>query len=138
GGLSFFVGAAIGAGVGAAAGWFGGKKLAGVWSSSSRIARALWPGETGRFVGMGPVGSARYAWVLLDRALVHLRAVRDRSHARRDALAVDGTASVVAMLPAPCRDDLDAAMRAVIRGRGQVGAAERDRLVDAVHAALRN
>ena len=44
--------------------------MAAIWPSSSRIARALLPGETGRFVAMGPVTSARYAWVLLDRALV--------------------------------------------------------------------
>ncbi|MCR9243429.1 MAG: GTPase/DUF3482 domain-containing protein [bacterium] len=137
GGLSFFVGAAIGAGVGAAAGWFGGRKLANVWSASSSLAQSLWPGETGRFVAMGPVGSARYAWVLLDRAIVHFRAVRGRSHARRDRLEVDAGAGAVAELPAEVRDQLDGAMRAVIKGKGRVTDAARQTLVDAVEATFR-
>lgn len=134
GGLSFFAGIAIGAGVGAAAGWFGGKKIAAVWSQSSSFARSLWPGETGRFVAMGPVGSARFAWVLLDRAIVHFRAVRDRSHARRDALEMGANAGVVADLPKARRDAVDAGMRAVLKGarKGRVAAADRDALIAAV------
>ncbi|MCA8974139.1 MAG: GTPase/DUF3482 domain-containing protein [Planctomycetes bacterium] len=138
GGLSIFAGLAIGAGVGAAAGWFGGKKLASIWSSSSSFARSLWPGETGRFVAMGPVSSARFAWVLLDRALVHFRAVRDRSHARRDALAIGDGVGIVASLPKAARDTVDAAMRAVIKAarKGRVAAAERDALIAAVAAVM--
>ena len=124
-------------GIGAAAGWFGGRKLAGIWSSSSSFAQSLWPGETGRFVAMGPVSSARYAWVLLDRALVHFRAVRDRSHARRDDLDVASGAGAAAGLPVEHRDRLDAAMRAVIKGRGRVATADRDRLAAAIAEALR-
>ena len=138
GGLSVFAGLAIGAGVGAAAGWFGGKKLASVWSSSSSFARSLWPGETGRFVAMGPVSSPRYAWVLLDRALVHFRAVRDRSHARRDALDVEPGVGVVAGLPRERRDAVNEAMKSVLENarKGRVGSAERDRLIAAVDALL--
>ncbi len=145
GGASFLLGAAIGAGVGATAGWFGGRRLARVWSSSSSLAKSLWPGETGRFVAMGPVSSPRYAWVLLDRAIVHFRAVRGRSHARRDELVVDGQqdagpggeAGVVANLPASVRDELDAAMRNLLKGKGKVSTSARERLVAAVLAALR-
>ena len=138
GGLSVFAGLAIGAGVGAAAGWFGGKKLASVWSSSSSFARSLWPGETGRFVAKGPVSSPRYAWVLLDRALVHFRAVRDRSHARRDALDVESGVGVVAGLPRERRDAVNEAMKSVLENarKGRVGSAERDRLIAAVDALL--
>jgi hypothetical protein len=142
GGLSLFAGAAIGAGLGAAAGWFGGKKLANVHSHQSRVARSLWPGETGRFLAMGPVSSARFAWVLLDRALVHFRAVRDRSHARRDSLvterAGDGGGGFTAQLPKPRRDAIDEAMRAVLQGarKGRVPGAARDRLIAAIGGVL--
>lgn len=142
GGLSFWAGTAIGAAVGAAAGWFGGQKLAEVWPSSSRLARALLPGETGRFLAMGPVTSARFAWVLLDRALLHHRAVRDRSHARRDALesgaSGDAQQAIAAGLPREQRNAIDAAMRAVITGaaKGDVPLATREQLVRAVLPAL--
>jgi hypothetical protein len=137
GGLSIFAGTAIGAGLGAAAGWFGGQTLAQVWPSSSRLARVLLPGETGRFVAMGPVTSARFSWVLLDRALVHCAAVRDRSHARRDALQT-GTVGVVAGLPKAQRDAIDAALRGVLKGaaRREVGAAERAALAAALEEVL--
>lgn len=138
GGLSFLAGTAIGAGIGAAAGWFGGRHVAQIWPSSSKLARALLPGDTGRFVAMGPVTSPRYAWVLLDRALVHFRAVRDRSHARRDALDTAAVAGVVADLPKAQRDTIDEAMRGVLKAaaRGDVAPAERDRLVRALEAVL--
>ncbi len=116
GGLSFFAGAAIGAGTGALAGWFAGRQVAQVWTNSSRLARELFPSNTGRFMAMGPVVSPRYAWVLLDRALVHFRAVRDRSHARRDALELgQAPAGIVASLPKELRDATDKAMRAVLK-----------------------
>ncbi len=126
GGLSFFAGMVIGAGTGAVAGWFAGRQVAQVWTNSSRLARELFPGNTGRFMAMGPVASPRYAWVLLDRALVHFRAVRDRSHARRDALELDAAVTgIAASLPKELRDTTDKAMRAVLKdaARGTVAPA---------------
>ncbi len=106
----------IGAGTGAVAGWFAGRQVAQVWTNSSRLARELFPGNTGRFMAMGPVASPRYAWVLLDRALVHFRAVRDRSHARRDALELDSAVKgIAASLQKELRDATDKAMRAVLK-----------------------
>lgn len=125
GGLSFFTGTLIGAGIGAAAGWWGGQHVARVWPSSSKLARTLLPFETGRFVAIGPVTSPRYAWVLLDRALVHCLAVRDRSHARRDALELAKT-GVVAELSKERRDALDRAMRDVLAGIAKGQASELD------------
>jgi hypothetical protein len=62
------------------------------------------------------VNNARYAWVLVDRAFVHYRAVRDRSHARRDALGRNEVASgIAAELPRAWRDPLDAALRRVMK-----------------------
>jgi hypothetical protein len=86
-------------------------------------------------MAMGPVTSARYAWVLLDRALVHLRAVRDRSHARRDALDLaPPAAGVAASLPKALRDRIDAAMREVLAGaaKGRADLQARDRLQQAL------
>jgi len=115
-GHSFFAGTVIGAGVGAALGWLGGSQVASMWSNSSRTARALFPGDTGRFLAMGPVSSPRYAWVLLDRGLVHLRVVRDRSHARRDAIGGQEVGlGIVAELPRTLRDPLDATLLRVLK-----------------------
>jgi hypothetical protein len=137
-GHSLFAFTAIGAGAGALAGWLGGMQVAKVWSNRGRLARALMPGETGRFMAMGPVSSARYAWVLLDRALVHLRAVRDRSHARRDALQLEAPAAgLAAGLPKALRDRIDAAMRDVLAGaaKGSADAQARERLRAALQEA---
>lgn len=135
GGLSFFAGMVIGAGTGALAGWFASRQAAQVWTNSSRLARELFPGNTGRFMAMGPVASPRYAWVLLDRALVHFRAVRDRSHARRDALQL-GTApaGIVASLQKHLRDATDKAMRGVLKdaAKGTVAPATYNRLREAL------
>lgn len=138
GGLSFFAVTAVSAGLGAVAGWFGGKEVARVWSQSSSVARTLWPGQTGRFVAMGPAASARYAWVLLDRALAHHAAVRDRSHARRDGHAFASRAGIAAGLPERVRDRLDRALRAVIQAAasGKVGESARAALVEALGPAL--
>ena len=119
GGFSFGAFAAlsgIGAGALGALGWVGGESLARIKSNAGPLGRALFPGDTGRFLTMGPVQSARYAWVLLDRALVHFRAVRDRSHARRDDLKTAGAGvGVVAELPRAQRDPLDTAVRHLLK-----------------------
>src|SRR5436190_10393399 len=105
GGASLLAGAAIGAVGGAALGYFTGTQIASMWTNSNRVARALFPGDTGRFLAMGPVSSPRYAFVLLDRALVHYRAVRDRSHARRGPLEPgERGAGIIAALPSAQRD----------------------------------
>ncbi len=142
-GASFLTGAGIGAVVGAGAAWFGGTEIARAWGSGGGLARALLPGETGRFLAMGPVTSARFAWVFVDRALLHYRAVRDRSHARRDALEVetgpDGKAGLAASLPGEPRKALDEALRGVMRAAAKGGGAgeARRKLAKAVEGVLR-
>jgi hypothetical protein len=136
-GLSGFTGALIGAGAGATLGWLGATQLPRAWS---KLARALFPGASGRFLAVGPVTNPQFAWTLLDRALVHLRAVRGRSHARRDALALRGEkAGIVAALPGDVRRDVDDALRAVLKGavRGNVPEDARAQLADALRAASR-
>ena len=110
------LGTLIGAGVGATLGYLGATHVPRAWSESSKLAKTLFPGASGRFVAVGPATNPQFAWMLLDRALVHLRAVRDRSHARRDALALRGEKKgVVATLPAALRRELDAALRAILK-----------------------
>jgi hypothetical protein len=125
GGLSFLAGTAIGAAAGGALGWLAGTQIASVWSGGSSLAKVLFPHDTGRFLAMGPVTSPRYAWLLLDRALVHFRAVRDRSHARRDPLGAPG-AGIVADLPRALRDPLDRALRRLLADLKSRGAAAPD------------
>jgi hypothetical protein len=116
GGLSLAIGTAIGAAAGATLGYVASTQVASVWSGASRVGRALFPGDTGRFLAMGPVTSPRYAWVLLDRALVHYRAVRDRSHARRGPLeATERGAGIVSTLPANARDALGKALARLLK-----------------------
>jgi hypothetical protein len=116
GGFSGFAGIAIGAGVGAIAGYIGTTQLTRVWSESSKLSRMLFPGATGRFLALGPITNPKFAWVLLDRALVHCVQVRDRSHARQDALDLRAEkAGLAAALPAGMRSEIDAALRAVLK-----------------------
>ncbi|MBM3961935.1 MAG: DUF3482 domain-containing protein, partial [Planctomycetes bacterium] len=90
-------GAAIGTVVGGAAGYFGSQLLPKVGGDRSKLARLLFREQFGRFVAVGPVTSPQLPWSLLDRALVHLAAVRGRSHARQDTLVLgDGKQGVVA------------------------------------------
>lgn len=128
GGLSFLAGTAIGAAAGGLAGFFGGTQVARTWGERSRLMKVLFPGETGRFLAIGPVTNPQFAWILLDRAMAHLRAVSARSHARQDSL--DLSRGVAASLPAPVRDALDAALRGILRAalRGTTPATERAQL----------
>ncbi|MCB9871190.1 MAG: DUF3482 domain-containing protein [Planctomycetes bacterium] len=139
GGASFLTGLIGGAAVGGLGGYFAGKRIASVLDSRSSIGRVLFAGTTGRFLFQGPATSQRYAWMLADRALTHYRAVRDRSHARQDQLALDADSGpvptseprVAANLPAALRDTLDRDLRQVLKEalRGSVTQETRARLV---------
>lgn len=119
GGFSFFVGAAIGAATGGIAGFLGGTKVARSWGDKSKLARTLFPGETGRYLAMGPATSPRFSWMLLDRALVHHAAVKGRAHARRDVLEVPATddtkQGVVSGLDGGLRGELDRQLQRVLK-----------------------
>jgi hypothetical protein len=130
------LGALAGSLFGGAVGYFGSQLLPKVCSDRSRLARLLFRGQFGRFVAVGPVTSPQLPWSLLDRALVHLAAVRGRSHARQDTLVLgEGKQGVVAGLPAAQREAIDAALRDVLKdaARGRVG----DKAQEALLAALR-
>ncbi|MGA0058858.1 MAG: GTPase/DUF3482 domain-containing protein [Planctomycetota bacterium] len=137
GGMSLGAATALGAGLGAAAAWFGGQGLAKVRTGGA----ADWKGRllpflgTGTFLTMGPVRNQRYAWVLLDRALVHARAVRDRSHACRASLSPPSAR--VADLGEDLRAGLAKALGAVVaEAASGVRAETRERLAASLDAAL--
>ena len=131
GGASFFAGAGIGAGVGALSGWFGGHEVARI-GGRNRLAAAFFPGDIGRFVYIGPVTNPTYAWLLLDRALLHHRAIRHRAHARQDAIDLaeitrplnadpssptEERTGVVHQLPTEVRKHLDKSLRSVLEAK---------------------
>ncbi|PCJ55603.1 MAG: hypothetical protein COA70_00500 [Planctomycetota bacterium] len=92
GGLSFGAGVALGSVVGAAGVWFGSQRVAKQWTPEhTRFAR-LFPGQHGHVRAFGPIANDAFAWVLLDRALVHLRVVQHRAHARQGPLNLEDTA----------------------------------------------
>ena len=119
GGLSFAAGAVLGGLFGGGAAWIGSTRVARAWGNQSELFRRLFPGDAGRFRCFGPVTSPRFAWVLLDRALVHLQAVRARAHARRDDFAppapgADGKAGVVHRFPADSHKQIDRVLRSAL------------------------
>ena len=92
GGLSLGAGVALGSVVGAAGAWFGSQRVAKQWTPEhTRFAR-LFPGQHGHVRAFGPIANDAFAWVLLDRALVHLRVVQHRTHARQGPLNLEDTA----------------------------------------------
>ena len=79
GGSSLMLGAAAGATLSGVASWLWGKELARV-----KIHGLLPLGK--RLLQTGPISNPELAWVIFGRAVYHLRAIRQRSHARRDVL----------------------------------------------------
>jgi hypothetical protein len=93
GGASLLAGTVLGAlgGVGFWA-WQAGQRMARA-TTASGIAGALRAGVHGsRRHRIGPHKHPNFPWVLLDRALLHYRAVLLRTHARRDAVRLDDAA----------------------------------------------
>ena len=143
GGLTFFVGAAIGAVAGGAGAYFGSDRIARSSHGKGKLGRLLLPGKSGEFQCLGPVISPRFAWVLCDRALVHYRAVRGRSHARQDVFEpADGSTTsvgVVATLPGTLRDALDQVFQAVIKQalKGEVSRKTTERMTQVLTEVLK-
>lgn len=80
GGADFFLGAAAGALLGAAGGWFGTRPLAGVKPKVGFLKTHL----GGARVALGPNRNRQFPFILLDRALLYTRAMDQRPHALRD------------------------------------------------------
>ena len=80
GGLTLFLGSGIGAVLGGAGAWFGSQKLADL----SIFGRSMGRHET----VIGPIGNLNFPWVVLGRAIAHLRHVCERTHAQRSLMEV--------------------------------------------------
>lgn len=129
GGASLLLGAGIGAALGAIGTVAGAGRLAAV--------EVLGQPVGGYELRAGPIADPNLPWVVLGRALLHLKLVAERNHARREALVVDakaGTHLTDALDPAR-RRALDAAFRR-IRGEGAAGHSERDTLVAEIVALI--
>ena len=81
GGVSFFAGSVIGALVGGASVYLGGRRAAEV--------QVLGQPMGGRVLTVGPMRTPNFPWMLLDRALLHYRSVVGWAHARRDAMVLE-------------------------------------------------
>ncbi|MAW62251.1 MAG: hypothetical protein CMJ94_15650 [Planctomycetes bacterium] len=143
GGLSLGTGMLLGGLLGGAGAWFGGARIGKAWDSQSALFRRMFPGETGHFRLIGPVAQPRLAWLLLDRALTHARAIRALSHARSaqgpSTPSAQGKQGVAAQLDKPQRDALDRGLRAVLQAaqKGRPLAEDEERAwQQALHAAL--
>lgn len=137
-GLSLGTGMTFGAAVGAAGAWFGSRQVAKAWRPEhDRLAKLL-PGEHGHVQAFGPIRNAAFAWVLLDRALVHLAAVARRAHARRDPLRLEELdAARATRLPETVRKEIDDVLRRCqAAGREGAGEEARTRLTDRLAGLL--
>jgi hypothetical protein len=125
GGASLLLGAGIGAVLGAA----------GALGSADRIARIEVLGQPlgGYELTVGPVTDPNLPWVLLSRALLHLRLMAERNHARRDRLVIEASAAETSgpLLDLQARRRLDGAFRRIRRNR-----IEDARLRDELAAAI--
>ena len=81
GGTSLLLGAGIGAAIGAAGAVTGAGRLAKI--------RVLGQPLGGYELVVGPVTDPNLPWVLLSRALLHVKLVAERNHARRDQLVLE-------------------------------------------------
>ncbi len=142
GGSSFMAGLLGGAVLGGLGGYFAGTQAAKTLDSNNPLARILFAGETGQFMFKGPVTSPRYAWMLLDRAFAHYKAIRDRSHARRDRVelpaAAEQSAGFAKSLPTELRDAIHKDLEQVLKGakRRDIGQPIREALATHLDEAL--
>ncbi|MEE8310951.1 MAG: GTPase/DUF3482 domain-containing protein [Candidatus Binatia bacterium] len=81
GGASFLTGSVVGAVLGGASAYLGGRRAAQV--------RILGQQMGGRVLRVGPIRNHNFPWILLDRALLHYRTLVGRAHARRDVLVLE-------------------------------------------------
>jgi hypothetical protein len=136
GGVSFGAGVALGGVIGAAGAWLGSNRVGKHWTPRhDRLAR-LFPGEHGHLRCFGPIANPAFAWVLLDRALVHLYAVRHRAHAQQQALALaDPVGPRAKELSSETREAVDRVLRAC-QAAGRAGVPLPEGQVQALAMAL--
>jgi hypothetical protein len=125
GGTSLFLGAGIGALLGAAGTLLGSDRLAKVEVLGQPIG--------GFELKLGPITDPNFPWVMLGRALLHARLVAERNHARRETFVVDvGRGEHFAdSIDASARRALDSAFRE-LRANGGVDSATRAQMIDTI------
>jgi Domain of unknown function (DUF3482)/50S ribosome-binding GTPase len=123
----------LGAGIGAAVGAFG--TLAG----AGRLAKIEVLGQPlgGYELRVGPITDANLPWVLLGRALLLVKLLAERNHARREEFVVDAQAGahLANAIDSTRRRNLDAVFRR-LRGERGIGSSERDALIDEIAALI--
>ncbi len=82
GGASLLAGSLIGGIVGGVSSYYGARTVAQAEIFGMPLG--------GRVARIGPIRNPRFVWLLLDRALLHYRAVALRAHGRRDPLVIEG------------------------------------------------
>jgi hypothetical protein len=122
GGASLLLGAGIGAALGAV----------GALAGADRIAKVEILGQPlgGFELKVGPITDSNLPWVILGRALLHVRLVAERNHARREELVVDAAtgAHLADSIEPRLRRRMDGLFRK-LRSERALDAADRQRLV---------
>lgn len=129
GGASLFLGAGIGALIGATGALVGSDRLAKV--------EVLGQPLGGYELRIGPITDPNFPWVMLGRALLHARLVSERNHARREALVIDAEREQhqADAIDATRRRTLDGIFR-TLRNDGAIDRNQRQRLIDEIAALL--
>ncbi len=129
GGASLFLGAGIGALVGAA----------GVLVGSDRLAKIQVLGQPlgGFELRLGPITDPNFPWVMLGRALMHARLIAERNHARREALVIDAERGehLADTIDASRRRRIDGIFR-TLRADASIDRTTRQRLIEEIAALL--
>ena len=129
GGASLFLGAGIGALIGATGALVGSDRLAKV--------EVLGQSLGGYELRLGPITDPNFPWVMLGRALLHVRLVAERNHARREALVIDAERvdHRADAIDAARRRTLDGVFRK-LRADASINHTERKRLIDEIAALI--
>jgi hypothetical protein len=129
GGASLLLGAGIGAAVGAAGALGGARRLAQV--------KVLGQPLGGHELVVGPITDPNLPWVVLSRALLHVKLVAERNHARRDQLVLEAemNARPGSGLGVASRAPVEALFRRIRKQRGD-DAEAREKLAAAIRGLI--
>ena len=111
GGLSAFLGSGVGAAIGAAGAWLGSRQLVNVRIRGQSLG--------GHLATLGPVTSIHFPWIVLGRAVTHLRLVSRRNHALREPLRIEhqSQGGLASELDSGLRKSLQSHFSKLCRGR---------------------
>lgn len=125
GGASLMLGAGIGAAIGAIGTMAGARRFAKVEVLGQRLG--------GYELRIGPFADPNLPWVVLGRAILHLKLVAERNHARREALVIDAQQGehLADAMDSNQRRTLDALFKRIRRGHDQ-----RSELTEAVLSVI--